>query len=285
MQLGMSDEDICCSVAAMTARLLGGEQLSSLFLPASRIQLLLKQGPYYVPWIVCNCVVLKELTGESSDVFSLVDDSIDNLDDLQSAGGASFLHDFHVYKMLLAYWRGDYATAGIHLRKAALATENYAFCLSVHRIYYGALVSFQVGGDEQIKAGKEMLDEMEMLADSSMTTFEHKRLLLRAEYNRSISEISGATEELYKASIKVAEDHGNIHEAAIAFELLGKYYNMYGSLEDAGDCYAKAILYFTQWGAVAVAKRIEKEQNLDTNWKADINLAATLKRPAMDDSK
>jgi hypothetical protein len=282
MQFGMTDLSITCVVQAMTARLLGGEQLSSLLLPVSSVQSLLKQSVYYVPWIVCNCVVLGELTGVSDDVFSLVDDSISSLDDLQSAGGGFFLHDFHVYKMLLAYWRGNFATAELHSRQAALARENMIFCLKLHHIYYGALVSFQVGGAEQVEAGKEMLDEIEKLADISMDTFGHKLLLLRAEYSRSTGGISDETEHLYKASIKAAQDHGNIHEAAIGYELLGKYYSLYGSLDDADECYTKAVMYFTQWGAVAVAKRIAHEQMLDTHLKTDNKLVGTLKRPADD---
>ena len=102
------------------------------------------------------------------------------------------------------------------------------------------------------------------ISTASMAVFENKWLLLKAEHSASIQN-SIEAEQLYKASIKSAQDHGNIHELALAYELLGNYYAASGLRMTSIDCYNNAYAYYKQWGATAVAEKLSHKHDLDTS--------------------
>lgn len=70
-------------------------------------------------------------------------------------------------------------------------------------------------------------------------------------------------EQLYKRSIDVARDHGNIHELGLAYKLFGNYYSKLGCESDSKHCYRNAYQYFIQWGANAVAEKLVLTHDLD----------------------
>ncbi|KAL7538628.1 hypothetical protein ACHAXR_009431 [Thalassiosira sp. AJA248-18] len=233
-----------------------------------------------------------ELTGKSKDYFSVFDDSISSMKDLQADAESSqdpfFLHDLHVYNLIIEYWRGNYVAAEEHSRNAAAGQHVFpsSAVFPIHRVFFGSLVSFhlygKLGGDDaRLREGKHMLDEMGKWAHIAMNVFGNKWLLLRAEHAAATTSTNGKSkdaEELYKASIKAAEDHGNIHELALAHELLGNYYHEHECQDDAKGCFKKAVVYYTQWGATAVAERVMRNHDLDmAPLIADIDLIESKK--------
>jgi len=138
----------------------------------------------------------------------------------------------------------------------------------IYHTFFRALVLFRLhrmmgGDDRRLKDGKEMQDQMGNWPLVSMAVFETKWLLLKAEYFASISEFDQAV-QMYKGSIKSAEDHGNIHELALAHELLGNYCSGRGFMTTTSNaCFEKAYMYYAQWGATAIAEKIFLTHNLE----------------------
>ena len=136
----------------------------------------------------------------------------------------------------------------------------------IYHIFFRGLILFQlyrIFGDEQrLKDGKEMMDRMEGWALVSSAVFENKWLLLKAEFMASIDESDQALKN-YEGSIKSAQDHGNIHELALAQELFGNYYSERGCMTTSIECFKKAYVYYTQWGATAIADKILETHNLE----------------------
>jgi len=209
-------------------------------------------------------------------------DTICSLDDLRSEAESShdsrWLHNFNVVKMSTAYWRGDCIAAEEHCHAAlTYPTARMPTLLLIYRTFFGGLVAFQLhrqmGGnnDQRLKQGREMLEQLEKWAQNSPAAFENKWLLLKAEYANSIGEHDKAV-PLYKASINAAQDHGDIHELALAFELLGNYYCSAGDGANSNECYRKAYVYYKQWGATAVAEKLTPKHNLRMDPGACIEL-------------
>jgi len=84
----------------------------------------------------------------------------------------------------------------------------------------------------------------------------------KAEYCASIGENNRA-QQLYKASIKSSQDHGNIHELALAFELSGSHHcSTNGHDSHSNECFRKACVYYKQWGANAIVERLIHKHDL-----------------------
>lgn len=222
----------------------------------------------YMLW---SGILLTELTGVQEDHFSVFGGSICNVDDLQAEAfyskDAYSIYELHVLKCLVAFWNGDYISAEVHSHNASAmmpVSQTPTTCL-VHRIFFGGLVAFQMfrqaGGEQRLQEGKETMERMGKWADVSMAVFDNKGMLLSAEYSACIGE-NDTAEQFYKASIMAAGDHGNIHELALAYELLGNYYAARELGTNSIECYHNAYKYYNQWGATAVAEKLFHKHNL-----------------------
>lgn len=208
-----------------------------------------------------------ELTGRDIDIFCVYPDAIRSLNDLQSQAVASndtrWLHDLYTYKMIMAYWRGDYRSAEENLRLASSnPTSKMPRILSIYRDFFGGLVSLHLhrectrNDDERLEHGKAMVRKLEEYSKNATAVFENKWRLLQAEYSASVGEHEEA-QRLYLASIRAAQDHGNIHELALAHELMGNHLcSLNHHAFDSNACFRKALVYYNQWGATAVSQRL-----------------------------
>jgi len=274
MRMGHIDTAMYSLVLAWRYRLFGGENLAIISQSAEdRLKLAAKHSKHAAGvHVALDNVLLMELKGKYWDCFSVFEGSICNMNDLQAAAESSkdifLLLAVPGYNMLLAYWRGDYLAAEkfSHIVSKTNRTSKTPTFLLVYFTLFRGLIACQlyrkIGGNHRLAEGKEMMDEMETWALNSKAVFENKWLLLKAEYSASIQQYVAA-QNLYKTSIQVAQDHGNIHELGLAYELLGNYYSAYGSREDSNDCLKKAHVYYTQWGATAVAEKLVRDHNLD----------------------
>lgn len=77
----------------------------------------------------------------------------------------------------------------------------------------------------------------------------------------SIGEFDEAV-KMYEGSIKSSLDYGNIHEAGLAYSLIGEHYIRQGQVSLANDCFKKACLYYAQWSATALVERLSLKHNL-----------------------
>lgn len=177
------------------------------------------------------------------------------------------LHTTHAYNVMLAYWRRDYLAVEKTSRIAALLPTEVPQLFLVPLTLFRGLVAFRlyrkIGDDQRLAEGKEMMDEMEKWALNSKAVFENKWLLLKAEYLASIRDHDAAL-GMYMQSIQVARDHGRLDELGLAYELLGNYHSSAPvSKEDPISSFKMAHLYYTQWGATAVAAKLLRENDLD----------------------
>jgi len=261
--------------------LLGGENLSLLQqLYDDKFRLVAKHSKSFVAkYMALDSILLTELTGKSGDYFSVFNGSICNIDDLKDEAKAtkdfSLLQSCHVFNVLINYWRGNYMAAEEHSR---LASMMYPACKEptiylIYHTFYRALILFKrhrisgsiVGSaNNKLKDGKEMMDLMGRWSLLSKNVFNNKWLLLKAEYAASVEKFDEAL-QMYKDSIKSAQDHGNIQELALAHELLGDYYSDRGCHLVSIECFKNGYLYYTQWGATAIAERILRKHNLDVD--------------------
>mmetsp|Transcript_30851 Transcript_30851/g.66674 ORF Transcript_30851/g.66674 Transcript_30851/m.66674 type:complete len:1679 (-) Transcript_30851:132-5168(-) len=268
-------------------RLLGGEQLSLVYKSSEeRLRLLAKHSQHAAKCGLLDSILLMELTGKSGNYFSAFEGSIGSMNDLQdtatSINDLHLLQSIHVFNVLIAYWKGDYIAAEESSRIASkmLPASKMPTIYLIYHTFFRGLILFQLhrmfGGEQRLKDAKEMMDKMEIWLSVSMAAFESKWLLLKAEYWFCVDKFGRAL-QMYKGSIKSAQDNGNIHELALAHELLGKFYSKRDHLVDnvssecgiaSNECFKKAHAYYTQWGATAVAEKILKDHNLEMDLHA-----------------
>lgn len=96
-----------------------------------------------------------------------------------------------------------------------------------------------------------------------MSLFENKRRLLMVEHFTCIHKHEEAL-EMYEASIKASRDHGNIHEMALGYELMGNFHHERRRQSESRESFNQAYVYYYQWEAVAVSRRLEGKQWLYT---------------------
>ena len=130
-------------------------------------------------------------------------------------------------------------------------------------VFFEGLLSFQLARQtsnetrtEWIKKGVSVLMNMQCWARHCAWNFENKMLLLKAEHMHTIGKIDQAA-ELYTRSIRSAHDHKFMHEVAIASENAGDFYYERHNFPKSVALYKHSIKCYKEWGALAVAKRVE----------------------------
>jgi len=107
-----------------------------------------------------------------------------------------------------------------------------------------------------IERGQSVLTRIRSLAEHSSWNWENKVLLLEAMEMHTMGNLDAAG-PLYTSSIRSAREHKFIHEEAVASELAGEYSYEQGNHSDAYALFMHSIKCFKEWGADAVAKRVE----------------------------
>ena len=107
-----------------------------------------------------------------------------------------------------------------------------------------------------MKIGEEALNKVECWSSHSAWNFQNKLLLLRAEKNYCMGETESA-KSLYEESILSAQEHKFIHEEGIAHELYGHFSLERGHRSDALRSFNSSVKCYMDWGALAVARRLE----------------------------
>jgi len=107
-----------------------------------------------------------------------------------------------------------------------------------------------------IERGQSVLTRIRSLAEHSSWNWENKVLLLEAMEMHIMGNLDAAG-PLYFSSIRSAREHKFIHEEAVASELAGEYLYERGNHSDAYALFMHSIKCFKEWGADAVAKRVE----------------------------
>lgn len=200
-----------------------------------------------------------------------------NIEDIQaeaeSTNNNRLLHHIHVNNAMLAFWKSDYNEAETSSLVAwKYPTAKMPTIVLIYHSFFDGLIAFhqyrEVGGDERLQRGKEMMNRMGMWSQNAMNVFQSKWLLLQSEHAFSVCEHQKA-KGLYEASIKSAKDNGNINELSLAYELFGEFCLSNKCGVDANACFRRAHTSYIQWGAKAVADRLVRSHQLNLNAKLD----------------
>lgn len=118
-----------------------------------------------------------------------------------------------------------------------------------------ALLACPENKTEEIERGLKQLQEW---ASRCPDNFGHWHALAQAEWLRIQYQCNEA-KEYYARSIDLAKEQERVQDAAIANELAGKFYLQQGQHKIAETHLIAAHAGFLDWGATAVAQRMERE--------------------------
>ena len=137
----------------------------------------------------------------------------------------------------------------------------------------------QVSKAAWVGRGQSILAKIRSWHEHSSWNWENKVLLLEAMLMHTLGSYDSAGPS-YISSIRSAREHKFIHEEAIASELAGDFFFKRGGHSEAYALYMHSIKCFNEWGALAVATRVEV--NLQLNFGSN-NYAQLGKTANVDD--
>lgn len=184
---------------------------------------------------------------------------------LQTEGTSYKRYMYHFYKSLAHLMYGNYAEAAQLLSEAEQWMESvsgqvlvsqhvFMHALSLTKLYEHANRREQLRYAKKIKAH---LKKMKTWADNCPENFQHKYLLMSAEWSR-VNGKRQAAGELYDQALQLAKKDGFLQNEALASELAAHHYLALG-LETIARVYmTEAYETYLQWGALAKSREIEE---------------------------
>merc|ERR1712194_364374 len=173
--------------------------------------------------------------------------------------------NFHVQRAFLFRQFGDISFGNNNLSNIISKEKHQLRPILLLGIFFEGLASFQLArrtSDETktkwIGKGVSALVKMQCWTNHCQWNFENKMLLLEAEKMYTLGQFDQA-EELYTRSIRSAHDHKFIHEVAIASEIAGDLFYERRVLSKSVALYKYSIKCYKEWGALAVARRVESD--------------------------
>ena len=175
------------------------------------------------------------------------------------------LANLYIYKLMLAYFFGNYNNALDYITQAKL------YLIAIPGLFYIAIFHFYAGLTYLAKFST--LSEIEQanslaLAETHQTNlaewahytpmnYQHQVDLIEAEKCRVLGKNYQAG-DLYDRAISLAKANGYIQEEALANELAAKFYLDWGK-EKVAQAYVQEAYYcYARWGAKAKVNHLEK---------------------------
>ncbi len=174
------------------------------------------------------------------------------------------LHLLYVHKLMLCYLFGAYEQA---VEYAALAEQYVAGVTSSPQVpffyFYDSLARLAVVGmhdaesrvqhEEKVAANQEKMLQWSHLAPMNCG---HKWHLIEGERAR-VQGNDGEAWSHYYMAMTLAHDNGYVHEEALAYELMARFYDEKGVLDVAQTYLHKAHYAYESWGARAKTRWLE----------------------------
>ncbi len=149
-------------------------------------------------------------------------------------------------------------------------------------IFYEGLVSFYMArrsnDDKWRSKGEAALLSMTHWSQYCRWNFLNKALLLEAEKMFSLGDLE-RTSKSYNDAIVLSRKHKFMHEEAVASELTGHFYYERNNHHEALGYFAHSVRCYEEWGAKAVADRVERfvQDNFDSSalfqWPANCTIS------------
>ncbi len=170
----------------------------------------------------------------------------------------------YIYKLLLAYYFGNYPEARNYIDQAKpclMAVSASIFVPIFH--FYAALTHLALFPNQPETEQGEILLQVQthqtilhQWADNAPMNHLHKWYLVEAERYRVLGEKVTAT-ECYDKAISLSKEHQFINEEALANELAAKFYLDWGKQRIAQEYMTEAYYCYARWGAKAKVADIE----------------------------
>ncbi|MDZ8106344.1 MAG: AAA family ATPase, partial [Nostoc sp. DedQUE12a] len=172
--------------------------------------------------------------------------------------------EVYIYKLLLAYYFGNYTDARNYVAQAKLylmAVSGTIYVPVFH--FYAALTHLALFPTEPEPEQAELLAVaathqriLQHWADNAPMNYLHKWYLVEAERYRVLGEKVAAT-ECYDRAINLAKEHQFINDAALANELAAKFYLEWDKQRIAQEYTIEAYYGYARWGAKAKVAELE----------------------------
>jgi PAS domain S-box-containing protein len=208
------------------------------------------------------------LLGKAEDVCELRGTAFDaqtSLPQLLERRDGTAAFAVYINQLILCSMFGNHAAA---LRNAELADELVGMVVAQMVVavfyFYDSLARLAVyaesGEDERAgllaRVGENQARMAHWAAHAPMN-YSHKWHLVEAERGRVLGR-AGDAREHYDQAAALAEQHGYVNEAALAYELAGNFYLARGQDQYAQLCIQNAHYAYQRWGALAKVRDIEE---------------------------
>jgi PAS domain S-box-containing protein len=208
------------------------------------------------------------LRGNSLKTFNLTGDIYDEqkmLDIHLQANDRTTLVNLYYNKLLLCYLFGQYHDAVINGELAEKNLDSVPGVFGVTLINFFtslsrlALFAASSAPDQAKIKHKVNINQKKMRkwAQYAPMNHLHKYLLVEAERNRVLGKFNNAI-LLYDEAIRLAKQHGYVHEQAIANELAAKFFFAHGDRQKAVKYLQNARNGFLDWGAIAKVRDLDE---------------------------
>ncbi|HEY9710709.1 MAG TPA: serine/threonine-protein kinase PknK, partial [Oculatellaceae cyanobacterium] len=214
-----------------------------------------------------NRQVVLNLMGHSEDTCRLIGESYDEIKMFPlhlEANAQNICHSLYFYKLVLCYLFQDYQQA---LENAKLAEKYDDSAVGTIPLYhfYNSLVHLAIYCDvssseqklilQKVKANQKKIKKW---AHFAPMTHLHKFYLVEAERHRVLGNNSRAI-DCYDRAIALAKENDYLNEEALANELAGKFYLVWGKDQVAQVYITNAYYCYLRWGATAKMKNLEQQ--------------------------
>ncbi|HSR37554.1 MAG TPA: adenylate/guanylate cyclase domain-containing protein, partial [Phnomibacter sp.] len=197
------------------------------------------------------------LTGEAYDEDKMMAQNTERNDKT----GTFFIH---FNKLILSYYFHEYERAASHAAESRKLLEAVLakFEIPNHHLYEALmlLALYPKAGTDKgkyLRRIKGNMRKMKTWARNAPENYQHKYDLLKAELLRINGNFNDAR-LLYDKAIKGAAANDYLHEAALGYELAGRFY-MAQESEDLAEYYLKAsYTTYREWGAQAKLRQMEQ---------------------------
>jgi predicted ATPase/signal transduction histidine kinase len=180
---------------------------------------------------------------------------------LLEANDLTGLHFFYFHKLILSYCFGDFTQAYLYALEGRkyLAGGTGLITTPVY-YFYASLAALAVhsveNSSEILKQVSENQVELKHWANHAPMNHLHKFYLVEAEYYRVLDSRAEAI-EFYDRAIDLAKDYQYLNEEALAYELAGRFYLMWGKEIVAQSYFTQAYYCYGRWGSIAKVKNLE----------------------------
>ena len=257
-EYGMETGEIARALISLSSSLVPwfsrGEPLAMINEKAVSNAELLSRKAVFHPLVGYILKLTEAMLRGKPDAYCALDDSAFEAETLQIIRRSMHYNYLIHYRAQLAFWCGEEEKAFAYCQEVeSFGPRLVRAILSVDHVFYLALLLMkqpQVHGGEMVALLKAKMQKMSTFAELYPPNFEHKDLLLQAEYGRYFGGEFKATCHLYQRAIDSAKANGFLQMQALACERYAEFW-LVNQFDSVAESYLREALYlYRRWGCV-----------------------------------